>query len=36
MVDLILEWASLISAIVGCMVTLLLVVIEITNRGVKR
>ena len=32
MVDAVLEWASLISAIVGCMVTLLLVVIEINNR----
>jgi|688.fasta_scaffold02447_14 hypothetical protein len=32
MVDSVLEWASLISAIVGCMVTLLLVVIEISNR----
>ena len=31
MIDSILEWASLISAIVGCMVTLLLVVIEITK-----
>jgi len=27
MVDSILEWASLISAIVGCMVTLLLIVL---------
>lgn len=34
MVDSILEWASLIAAIVGCMVTLLLVVIEISNREV--
>jgi hypothetical protein len=32
MVDSVLEWVSLISAIVGCMVTLLLVVIEISNR----
>jgi len=32
MVDSVLKWASLISAIVGCMVTLLLIVIEISNR----
>jgi hypothetical protein len=32
MVDSLLEWASLISAIVGCMVTLLLIVIEISNK----
>ena len=34
MVDSVLEWASLISATVGCMVTLLLVLIEISNREV--
>ena len=34
MVDSILEWASLIAAIAGCMVTLLLAVIEISNREV--
>lgn len=31
MVDAVLEWASLISATVGCMVTLALVVIEISS-----